>query len=220
VSRVLHRLATWRPAHWRVAAYDRAAMHPTPDDPAHDPHPRPQSIGDLFWTFTWIAMQGFGGVLAIVQRALVEQKRWLTQDEFVEEWAVAQVLPGPNVINLALILGDRYFGWRGAVSALAGMLAFPTVLVLLLALVYSHFAADPRLEGALRGMGAVASGLIAATAIKLVPTLRRHPLGRPVGLGFMALVFVAVALLHWPLLAVLALFGGVACAWTWRRLPA
>jgi len=208
------------PARTDGAAYHRAAMPEISDVPVAGDHPRPQSTGDLFWAFTWIAMQGFGGVLAVVQRALVEQKRWLTTDEFVEDWAVAQVMPGPNVINLALMLGDRYFGWRGAVSALAGMLAFPTVLVLLLALVYSHFAADPRLEGALRGMGAVASGLIAATAIKLVPTLRRHPLGRPVGLGFMALVFVAVALLHWPLLAVLALFGGVACAWTWRRLPA
>jgi len=206
------------PARTDGAAYHRAAMPEISDVPVAGDHPRPQSTGDLFWAFTWIAMQGFGGVLAVVQRALVEQKRWLTTDEFVEDWAVAQVMPGPNVINLALMLGDRYFGWRGAVAALAGMLALPTVLVLGLALLYSHFSADPRLAGALRGMGAVASGLIAATGIKLVPTLRRHPLGPRIALVFTALVFCAVALLRWPLLTVLALFGGIACVWTWRRI--
>lgn len=83
---------------------------------------RPNSLGDLFITLTVLALQGFGGVLAVVQHELVVRKRWLTQEEFIEEWAVAQVLPGPNVVNLCLILGSRYFGWRGAAVALAGML--------------------------------------------------------------------------------------------------
>jgi len=183
-----------------------------------DDKPRPQSPRDLFLTFTWIAMQGFGGVLAIVQRALVEDKRWLTPDEFVEEWAVAQVLPGPNVVNLALMLGDRYFGLRGALAALAGMLTIPTLLIVVLALVYAQFAAFPQVAGALRGMGAVAAGLIAATGIKLIPTLRRHPLGPRVSLAIVALVFCAIALLRWPLIAVLVLFGGASCVWTWRRI--
>jgi chromate transporter len=157
-------------------------------------------------------------VLAVVQRGLVENKRWLTADEFVEEWAVAQVLPGPNVVNLALMLGDRYFGLRGALAALAGMLAIPTLLIIVLALVYAQLAGHPQVAGALRGMGAVAAGLIAATGIKLVPTLRRHPLGMRVSLVLVALVFCAVALLRWPLVAVLALFGGVGCIWTWKRI--
>ncbi|MDM0045762.1 chromate transporter [Variovorax dokdonensis] len=195
-------------------------MNAPPPDAPLPTRARPESPSDLFWAFTAIAMQGFGGVLAVVQRALVENKRWLTQEEFVEDWAVAQVLPGPNVINLSVILGDRYFGWRGALAALAGMLAFPTVIVLALALVYSHFATDPRLAGALRGMGAVAAGLIAATGIKLMPTLRSHPLGWRIGLVFTALVFGAIALLKWPLIGVLALFGSVACVWTYRRIAA
>ena len=82
----------------------------------------PTSLADLFLTLTWLALQGFGGVLAVVQQGLVERKRWLTREEFVEEWAVAQIMPGPNVVNLCLIVGARYFGWRGAVVALAGML--------------------------------------------------------------------------------------------------
>lgn len=183
-----------------------------------DARARPESVGEIFRTFTWIAMQGFGGVLAIIQRAIVEDKHWLTPDEFIEEWAVAQVLPGPNVINLALMLGDRYFGLRGAMAAVAGMLALPTLLIVLLALVYAQLAGHPQVAGALRGMGAVAAGLIAATGMKLVPTLRRHPLGLRVGLAFVALVFCAIALLRWPLVAVLVLFGGVSCVWTWRKI--
>ena len=189
-------------------------------DPQPEARARPQSVGEIFRTFTWIAMQGFGGVLAVIQRALVEDKRWLSAEEFVEEWAVAQVLPGPNVINLALMLGDRYFGLRGALAALAGMLALPTALIVVLALVYAQFAGQPQVAGALRGMGAVAAGLIAATGIKLMPTLRRHPLGPRVAMALVALVFGAIALLRWPLIAVLLAFGGAACIWTWRRIEA
>ena len=75
--------------------------------------PRPASLAVLFWAISGIALQGFGGVLAVVQRELVEKKQWLTTEEFVEDWAVSQIMPGPNVVNLALIIGDRYFGWRG-----------------------------------------------------------------------------------------------------------
>ena len=176
---------------------------------ASAPRPRPSSTGDLFWSFTWLALQGFGGVLAVVQREIVEKKRWLTADEFLEDWAVAQVLPGPNVINLALMIGDRYFGLRGAAAALAGMLCLPLVVILVLAVLYAHFAADAQVAGALRGMAAVAAGLVAATGIKLVPALRRHPLGFPTGLALVALVFGAVALLRLPLAWVLLGVGGV-----------
>ncbi|MEO7939568.1 MAG: chromate transporter, partial [Burkholderiaceae bacterium] len=75
---------------------------------------RPQSLSDLFWSLSWLALQGFGGVLAVVQRELVENKRWLTAEEFIDDWAVAQILPGPNVVNLSLMIGGRHFGLRGA----------------------------------------------------------------------------------------------------------
>jgi chromate transporter len=195
-------------------------MHPAPTDAAAPDRPQPRSIGELFVSFTWLALQGFGGVLAIVQREMVEKKRWLTADEFLEDWAVAQVLPGPNVINLALMIGDRYFGLRGAVAAVAGMLAVPLVVILALAVLYAHHAGNPQVAGALRGMGAVAGGLIAATGIKLIPALRRHPLGFGVCLGFVALVFGAIAFARIPLGWVLLAVGGVACAWTWKRIGA
>src|SRR3954471_23659861 len=92
---------------------------------------RPSSLFDLFLSFTILALQGFGGVLAVVQRELVERKRWLTQEEFIEDWAVAQVMPGPNVVNLSLMIGGRHFGLPGALAALAGLLVVPLTLVLL-----------------------------------------------------------------------------------------
>src|SRR6476469_6391008 len=126
--------------------------------PLPAPRSSPQSLTDLFISFTLLALQGFGGVLAVVQRELVDRKGWLTQDEFIEDWAVAQIMPGPNVVNLSMMIGGRYFGLPGAMAALAGMLAVPLVVILLLALVYAQIAAHPGVAGALRGMGAVAAG--------------------------------------------------------------
>jgi chromate transporter len=90
-------------------------------------------LAELYWAFTLLALQGFGGVLAVVQRELVERRRWLTLEEFIEDWAVAQILPGPNVVNMSVMLGDRYFGWRGAVAGFAGMLSVPLAVVLAIA---------------------------------------------------------------------------------------
>ncbi len=181
-------------------------------------HPRPQSKTDLFLSFSLLALQGFGGVLAIVQRELVEKKRWLTQEEFIEDWAVAQILPGPNVVNLSLMIGDRYFGWRGAFAALAGMLTFPLVVVLAVAALFGGIADTAAAQGALRGMGAVAAGLITATGIKLIGALKNNVMGLAVCWGFAVLSFVAIALLRLPLVWVLLGVGGLACIWAYRKL--
>lgn len=178
----------------------------------------PASRTDLFISFTWLALQGFGGVLAVVQRELVEKKRWMTRDQFVEEWAVAQIMPGPNVVNLSMMIGGRYFGLSGALAALAGMLTAPLVVVLLLAVLYGTVAEQPVAQGALRGMGAVAAGLITATGIKLIAALDNNAMGRLACLLLAALTFVAIALLRWPLLWVLLGIGGGACLWAYRVL--
>ncbi|HEY8099488.1 MAG TPA: chromate transporter [Burkholderiaceae bacterium] len=180
--------------------------------------PQPRSLSDLFLSFTVLALQGFGGVLAIVQREMVERKRWLTREEFVEDWAVAQIMPGPNVVNLSLMIGGRYFGLPGAMAALAGMLVIPLIVILLLALVYAHYAMYPGVAGALRGMSAVAAGLIAATGLKLFGALKSNPLGMPLCMAFGIACFVAVALLHWPLLYVLAGLGAMTCTVAYRKL--
>lgn len=190
-----------------------------PPSPAESGQPlQPDSLADLFVSFTLLALQGFGGVVAVAQRELVEKKRWLTPDQFVEEWAVAQIMPGPNVVNLALMIGSRHFGLPGALAALAGMLTVPLLVVLGLALVYAQFAGNPQVGGALRGMGAVAAGLITATGIKLSGALKKHPLGVPMCIVFGVTTFAAIAVLRWPLAYVLLGLGGLACVLTNRKL--
>ena len=182
--------------------------------------PRPESLHDLFWSFTWLALQGFGGVVAIVQRELIEKKQWLTREEFIEDWAVAQILPGPNVVNLSLMIGDRYFGMRGALTALAGMLTFPLLIVLAMAALFAGVADSPAIQGALRGMGAVAAGMIAATGLKLFSSLRQNTMGARVSYGFTAIAFIAIGVLRIPLVWVLLGLGGAAWAWAYRQLGA
>jgi chromate transporter len=188
------------------------SLPPAPD------RPQPKSLTDLFVSFTLLALQGFGGVLAIVQRELVEKKRWMTREEFIEDWAVAQIMPGPNVVNLSLMVGGRYFGLKGAMAALAGMLTVPLVLVLVLAVLYAQFAGHPGVAGALRGMGAVAAGLIAATGLKLFGALKTNVLGLRLCMGLGVLCFVAIALLRIPLAYVLLTLGILACVLAYQRL--
>ncbi|MEP6739192.1 MAG: chromate transporter [Caldimonas sp.] len=181
---------------------------------------RPASTAELYFTFNRLALQGFGGVLAVAQRELVERKRWLTREQFVEMLAMSQVLPGPNIVNLSLMLGDRFFGLRGALAALAGMLAVPLVIVMALTAAYAEFSHIAIVSGALRGMGAVAAGLIIATAIKLAGTLGSNRLGPPLAVVFAVATFVSVGLLHWPLVWVIPGIGSVAVAIAWRRWAA
>jgi chromate transporter len=177
----------------------------------------PQSKAELFFTFNRLALQGFGGVLAVAQRELVERKRWLTRDQFVEILALSQVLPGPNVVNLALIYGDRFFGLRGAFAALAGMLAIPLVIVMSLTAAYAEFSHFAIVSGALRGMGAVAAGLIIATALKLMSALATNRLGLPLAAAFAVLTVVTIAWLRWPLVWVIGGLGTISVAIAWAR---
>jgi len=178
----------------------------------------PTSLSDLFFTFNRMSLQGFGGVLAVAQRELVERTRWMTREQFVETLAVSQVLPGPNIVNMALMIGDRHFGLRGAFVALAGMLLVPLVIVLALTALYAQFATHPMVSGALRGMGAVAAGLVISTAVKLSTTLKKSAMGLPLGIAFAAVTFIAVAVLRWPLVWVLGGLGPIAVACAFWRL--
>jgi chromate transporter len=189
-------------------------MTPTSEEPTAVP----QSLGDLFWTFNRMALQGFGGVLAVAQRELVERKRWMTREQFIEVLSVSQVLPGPNIVNMSLMIGDRHFGLRGAFAALAGMLVVPLVIVLALTALYAQFASHPMVSGALRGMGAVAAGLVLSTALKLASTLRRSSTGALWSTLLAGLTFVAIGVMRWPLAWVLLALGPLAVAVAWRKL--
>lgn len=180
--------------------------------------PKPSSLRALFCAFAWLALQGFGGVMAVVQRELVDRKRWLSQEQFAQDWAVAQILPGPNVVNLSIMFGERHFGWRGAVAATGGMLIAPTLLVLAVGSLYLQYAHLPAVTGALRGMGAVAAGLVIGTGLKLSASLHQHPL--PLWLGWLLSMaaLALVVLLQWPLWWVLPIIGGIGCGLTWWRI--
>jgi chromate transporter len=195
------------PSHNNETAPDATAAMPAT--------PRPQSKTELFLTFASIALQGFGGVLTIIQREMVDKRGWLTQKEFTEDWAVSQILPGGNVVNLCIILGNRYFGWRGAMAALAGILLPPLAIVLILATVYNQFVHVPEVAGAVRGMGAAAAGLIGAASLKMITGLKKNEMGLPICYALITLTFMAVGLLRWPLVVVVIGLGVPALIYAW-----
>ena len=180
--------------------------------------PKPESIRDIYVSFMLLALQGFGGVLAFMERELVERKKWLTREEFVEEWAVARTMPGPPALNISIMVGARYFGLKGALAAVVGMLMLPCVTILLLGLAYAQFGNYPQVIDALRGMGAVAAGLIAATGLKMLTALKKNPLGIYVCGVFVVLGFVCIALLRLKTVPVLVVLGLAGCLLAYRRV--
>lgn len=172
---------------------------------------RPASLLELFLVFSRLALHGFGGVLPWAQRVLVDERRWLSREDFVELLAFGQLMPGPNVCNLALMAGDRWFGWRGAVVALAGMLAFPAVIVLSIAVAYDRFAEIAWLQRAVSAMAAVAAGLLLATAVRLGQGFA----GRWRWLVFGAAAFAGIAVLRLPMAWVLVAVAPVAVGLAW-----
>jgi chromate transporter len=122
------------------------------------------------------------------------------------------------VVNLSLIVGDRYFGWRGALAALAGMLAFPLAVVLTLTVALAGLADQSMVQGALRGMGAVSAGLIAGTGFKLIAALRTNAMGVAACAVFSVATFIAIAVLRIPLIAVLLGLGVPATLWAYMCL--
>lgn len=179
---------------------------------------QPRSPAELLIAFNALALQGFGGVLPVAQRELVEKRQWLTREQFVETLSVGQVLPGPNIVNVALIIGDRFFGWRGAIAALAGLLLAPLAIVLVLAALYARFGTEPVVAGAIRGMGAVAAGLILAMGLKLAPTLKNNPLPLALCAAAAIATWGIVGFARVPMAWVVLGLGGAMVAIAWRRL--
>lgn len=173
----------------------------------------PRSAWHLAWVCNRLALQGFGGILAVARHEFVEREGWLDEAEFLELLGAAQVLPGPNVINLALMLGEQHFGWRGVLAVLGGMLLVPGALGLALASVALAHVQAPGVQGALRGMGLVAAGLLLGTGWKLLPPLRRSSLGALPAFGLAAAALALSAVLRWPLVWVVLSVGGCGMAW-------
>lgn len=179
---------------------------------------KPRSLIDIYLSFSWIALQGFGGVVAILQHELVEKKQWLNREQFIDDWVVAQLLPGPNVVNLSMIIGHRHFGIFGAFAALSGMLVVPFMIVISIAAVFGAFANDPASIKILRGLGAVSAGLITATGLKLIAALRTNILGLKICYVISILTFIAIGLLRWKLVWVLLGGGVIVCLMAFKAV--
>jgi chromate transporter len=186
---------------------------PLDADPSRPPTP---TISELFRAFFTMALHGFGGVLPWARRIIVEEKRWMTAEEFNEAFAVSQFLPGANVVNLAVIFGGRLHGAAGAAVALIGLLAPPMTIVLVLGALYGRYGGIDALQRILTGVAAAAAGLIAAIVIKMAKPMLRALSPAP----FVALAaFAAVGVMRWPLPWVLVVMApiSIALAWWTRR---
>lgn len=192
-------------------------MSPDEDSPGTPGEPSGPRVGParLFLAFAQLTLHSFGGVLFWMRRLFVERWRWFSEQEFVELVAIAQILPGVNGINIAVLIGHRFAGWLGAVASVAGFLTPPCLVVVALGLLHQRYGALPLVQDALAGMSSAAVGLLIATAANMATVLgrRREPW------LFVAVAFVAVGVLRWPLLAVVAVLAplGIFAAWKGRH---
>ena len=166
----------------------------------------------LFIAFSRISLSSFGGAIFWTRRELIERQRWLTEREFLEIYTLGQLLPGPNVLNLTVMVGYRFVGWSGAASAVAGFLGWPCLVVVGMGIFYQNYGRLPYVQQALGGMSSVAAGLLVATVIKLAAVLPRQ--WRPWIFG--ALAFIGVGVMRWPLLWVMAAFAPWAIFAAWK----
>ncbi|MFZ2365920.1 MAG: chromate transporter [Azonexus sp.] len=163
-----------------------------------------------FLGFSSVGLSGFGGVLPFARRMLVDERQWMTAEEFNAQLGLCQFLPGPNVVNLAVVVGKRYQGVAGAIVSAVGLLAGPFAIVLLLAMLYDHYGSLATVQSMLRGIAAVGCGLLFAMAWRMGAAIK----DKPAFLPFTLLTIAGIAWLRWPMplvmLGGLALSGGVA----------
>ena len=171
------------------------------------------SLLELFGCFLEMAMSGFGGVLAWAHRSLVERRGWLSEREFGALLGLAQMLPGGNIVNLAVLVGLRYYGLRGVLVALGGLLLAPFTLLLLLGALVNNPGVGEIARLALRGAAPVVAGMLLTTAIKMARAYR----GSPYALSLAGLSLVAVGIVQVPLLIALAVLGPLGIIIAWRR---
>ena len=177
---------------------DTAPTLPQPSDASSPGRP---GLIELFVAFAKMSLAGFGGVLVWARRAIVDQHRWMTPDEFNEAFALCHFLPGPNIVNLSVVFGARFRGIPGSIAAFLGLVGPPFVIVTALAAIYDRYGEIPALQRTLAGVSCAAVGLfLAVIARMMMPLLKKRD---PLALSLLAAVFVAIGLLRWPLVPVL-----------------
>ncbi len=163
--------------------------------------PSPPSLAALFAAFAKMSLAGFGGVLVWARRAIVDQHRWMTAEEFNETFALCHFLPGPNIVNLSMVFGSRMRGIAGGIAAFTGLLAPPVVIMTVLAALYARYGEIDALRRILAGVSCAAVGLLLAVVLRMMmPLLKRRD---AIGLAVLAAVFAAIGVARLPLPAVL-----------------
>jgi chromate transporter len=192
-------------------------MSSTFSDPAESLEPQRPTLSELFITFATISLYGFGGVLAWSRRMMVEERGWLTPEQFNETYALCSMLPGGNIINFSVIFGSRFRGVPGALAATVGLLGPPMVLIIIIGAIYSHYGDLPALRRMLTGIASAAAGLMMATVAKMARPLfvNRRSMAAPL---VAIATFAAIGIMHWPLPLVLAVLIPVSVAIAWVRL--
>jgi chromate transporter len=170
------------------------------------PSPRPPSAAKLFLVFSRIGLTSFGGgVSGWLWREFVQDRHWMNEEEFLNGLALSQALPGVNVKNMAIWIGYRLNGSRGAVAGFLGIIVPPGVLIVLLGVLFASIAQYRLTRLALDGAAAAAIGL---SLVMGITAARRVPRS-VVPLSLMVATFVAVGILHWPLVWVVLACGSV-----------
>lgn len=164
--------------------------------------------------FSRVGLSGFGGVLPWARRLLVETEGWLTAEEFNVLLGLCQFLPGPNVVNLAVAVGVRFCGWRGAVAGALGLMLGPFFVALVLGVLYGLYGELPAVQSMMHGITLVGAGLIIAMGIRMGLNVKN----RVIYLPFAAVAFVGIAVLHWPLPAVMLGGAALTISLSWWRL--
>jgi chromate transporter len=173
----------------------------------HAPRATVPPLREVFLSFLQVGISGFGGVMPYARRELVDRRRWITDREMTDILTLAQLLPGPNIVNVSIMLGSRFHGAAGAAAGVLGLMAAPLLLALVLGATYDRFADVPWLKGVFGGVGAAAAGLILSVGVRFAHALRPRPW--IVALGALSFVAVAFARLPLPLVVIVAAPLGV-----------
>ena len=180
------------------------------------PETHTPSVRELFFGFFKVTITGFGGVLAWARREFVQERRWMTADDFNELFALCQFLPGPNIVTFSIVYGSRLHGFAGAVAGLTGLLGPPVLLMIVAGTLYEHFGTLPIFRGGLTGLAAGAAGLLIATSVQMAEPLVRKGIAR--GILVAGATFLAVGVFQLPMLWVLAVLGPISVFLSWRAL--
>lgn len=130
----------------------------------------------LFLGFMKLGLMGFGGVLPLAHRLIVEDQKWLTAEKFTDLLGVCQILPGGNIVNMAVAIGYDFAGVKGAFSAVFGLMLAPTVIVISLYQMYVNFQDIVLVRHMIQGLAAAAAGLLFATGFKMLKPIMKSKL--------------------------------------------